>query len=34
MGRRDDVKETKETRDLAAEDCYRREEWRLGAEKL
>jgi hypothetical protein len=27
---RDDTKEAMEARDMAEEDCYRREEWRLG----
>jgi hypothetical protein len=30
---RDDMKEAMETRNLDKEDCYRREEWRLGSEK-
>jgi hypothetical protein len=30
----DDVKEAMEAGNLAEEDCNRREEWRLGVEKL
>jgi hypothetical protein len=31
---RDDIKEAMEARDLAEEECYRREESRQGTEKL
>jgi hypothetical protein len=30
---RDDIKAAMGARNLTEEDCYRREEWRLGAEK-